>query len=365
LASSVLAGTVVGVGIFSLPYITSRVGLLTMSAYFIALGGVSVLIHLFFGEIALKSPDFKRLPGLVKTYLGKKAEKVSFVSSILGLSGAVLAYLIVGGEFLASFLMPYLGQSQLFYTLVYFFIGSAFIFSGIKAIARVEFWAVVLFILVLTAIFFKAGQQDLISFSNLFSSFGQRDLFLPYGAVLFSLWGISVVPEMEEMLGNDKRMLKSSILAGMAVSIAVSFLFVILVLGITGLETVESALPGLEGILGKGTMSLTLLFGLAATFTSFVTLGLTLKKVFCYDLNKGEKLSWALSCFPALILFLLGIKSFIGVISFVGGVMIGLDGFLVILIYQKIKGKRCRIVTLPLAILLLFGIVYEIIYFLT
>jgi len=363
-ASAVLAGTVIGVGLFSLPYIASKVGILLMALYFVAIGGVSLLIHLFFGEISLKAPDFKRLPGFAKIYLGPKAEKISMFSVIFGLSGAILAYLIVGGGFMSDLLSPYFGQSQLFYTLVYFIIGSALVYFGIKAIAKIEFWAIVLFIFALGAMFFKAGQQEIMHIGNLLPEFNLKDVFLPYGAVLFSFWGISVIPEMEEMLGRDKTQLKKGILAGMLASIIISFLFVFLILGITGPSTSPSALPGLKDFFKGWTIVLALLFGLAATFTSFVTLGLTLKKVFWYDLGIKEKASWLLSCFPPLVLFFLGMKNFIGVISFVGGVMIGIDGIMVMLIYQRIKKGKSRLVTYPLIFLLFSGIVYEIIYFL-
>jgi len=69
-----------------------------------------------------------------------------------------------------------------------------------------------------------------------------------------------------------------------------------------------------------------------------------------------------LTCFLPLILFLLGIKRFIPVISFMGGVMLGIDGVLILLMYQKIKPKQ--ILVYPLFLILFGGMIYEIIYFL-
>jgi len=63
-----------------------------------------------------------------------------------------------------------------------------------------------------------------------------------------------------------------------------------------------------------------------------------------------------------LALFLIGIKDFIGVISFVGGIMLGIDGILILLMYSKIRPER-KSLLYPLALVFVLGIFYEIIYF--
>ena len=108
-------------------------------------------------------------------------------------------------------------------------------------------------------------------------------------------------------------------------------------------------------------MSLALCFGLLTTFTSFIALGLTLKKVFWYDLKIGKNIAFAITCFIPLVLFLIGIKQFIPIISFVGATMLGIDGILILLMYRKIKPKQ--ILVYPLFLILFGGIIYEIIYF--
>ncbi|KKN87667.1 hypothetical protein LCGC14_0257180, partial [marine sediment metagenome] len=115
-AISILSGTIIGVGLFSLPYITSKVGIFVMLGYFLVLGALVIILHLFFGELSLRTPDFKRLPGFAKIYLGKWGQLVAYISTILGLFGALLAYLIIGGQFLESLLSPFLGGNSLFYT---------------------------------------------------------------------------------------------------------------------------------------------------------------------------------------------------------------------------------------------------------
>ena len=362
-AIATIAGTIIGVGLFSLPYITLKVGIPVMLFYFLILGFLVTVIHLFFGEIALQTPDYKRLPGFAKIHLGGWAEKVSLVSTILGLFGALLAYLIVGGEFLKGLLFPFFGGSSVLYVLLYFFIGSLLIFLGIKAVAKIQFWGMLLFLIILALIFFKG--KGLIDVDNLLFSFGRgnfKDFFLPYGPTLFSLWGVTLIPEAEEMVLDRKQLLKKIIVISTLIPVLVYLFFIFLVLGITGSQTTESGLTGLVNFLGSGAVRLGFLFGLLTTFTSFIAFGLTLKKVFSYDLKIKKEFAWALTCFVPLILFFLGIKQFIPVISFVGGVMLGVDGILILLMYHKIKKKP--LLVYPLILIFVLGIIYEIIYFL-
>src|SRR3989344_6575338 len=261
-----LSGTIIGVGLFSLPYIASKVGLWLMLAYLLTLGSLVILIHLFFGELALKTPDFKRMPGFAKIYLGSWGEKTAIISTILGLFGALLAYLIVGGEFLENLLSPIFGGTNLLYTILYFAAGAALIFFGIKIIAKIELWGLLLFFLILLAVFFR-GMPSL-KIENLFPSPDLNYLFLPYGAILFSLWGATLIPEVEETLGERKGLLKKIIIAASIIPLIVYLFFIFLILGITGPQTTESALAGLKNLLGNGVVSSLFLFGILTTFTS-------------------------------------------------------------------------------------------------
>ena len=299
-ALSVISGTVIGVGIFSLPYITLKSGIWVMAGYFAIFGGIVIMVSYLFGRVCLISPDFLRLSGLAGIYLGKKGKVIAGFSTIFGLSGAILAYLIVGGEFLKELLIPFWGGDTIFYTFLYFVAGAVLIYLGIKAISKIEFLGLLLFFLILGGIFFRAYFQSAINLDNVFPVFNPGNLFLPYGAVLFSLWGAALIPEAEEMLGLNKKQLLKIIPFAILIPIAVYFVFIFLILGITGAQTTESALTGLKAFLGNGIVVLSLFFGLVTTFTSFLALGLTLKKVFMYDLGVGEKTAWAITCFPPL-----------------------------------------------------------------
>lgn len=359
-AIATLTGTIIGAGIFSLPYITSKVGILIMLGYFLILGALVTLVHLFFGELSLRTPDSKRLPGFAKFYFGNLGEKIALISTILGIFGAILAYLIVGGEFLSEIFSPIFGGNSLIYTIFYWALGSILIFFGIKIISKVEISALIAFLAILILLFIKGFSQFKIT--NLSFPLDFSQIFLPYGPILFSLWGAALIPEVEEMLGENKRILPKIILISILIPIIFYLLFIFLILGITGPKTTESALIGLRNFLGGGIAFPMILFGALTTFTSFIALGLTLKKVFWYDLKMKKNLALLITCFTPLILFLIGLKKIIPIIAFVGGVMLGIDGILILLMYKKIKPQR-KFLNYPLILIFLAGIIYEIIYF--
>ena len=133
--------------------------------------------------------------------------------------------------------------------------------------------------------------------------------------------------------------------------------------GISGQHTSEEAIKGLRVFLDNRIINFALLFGLLTTFTSFIVLGLTLKKVLWYDFKMRKSLAWIITCFIPLLLFLVGFQNFIGVIAFVGGITIGIEGILIILMYRKIKKRKASFFIYPLILIFVVGIIYQIIYF--
>lgn len=367
-ALSVLLGTIIGVGFFALPYITVKVGFWTIIFYFLFLGLIVIFLQLLFAEVVMRTKDQRRLPGYALLYLGKWGERIASATTIFGLGGALLAYLIIGGEFLRSLFSPIFGGNAPIYTLFYFSAGAVLIYFGIKSIAKIEFLAVILFIAILLIIF---GQGfNLIGIENLFN-FDPAYIFLPYGVILFSFWGMALIPEVKEMMLKREGELKKIIPLAVFIAAIIYLFFIFIVAGISGNAVSKDAISGLRGFLDNWVIGLALLFGLLATFTSFITIGLTLKKVFWYDFKMPKNLAWLLACFGPLILFFLGLRDFITVIGLVGGVMLGIDGIIIVLMHfrAEAKGEKAPAWKLPLPrflayfliLILVLGVVFKII----
>ncbi|MBI2054381.1 MAG: hypothetical protein HYT36_03600 [Candidatus Staskawiczbacteria bacterium] len=355
LPSAVLSGSITGVGFFSLPYIALRVGIFPMLFYFFILGFLVLWIHLLFSEVAVLTPDFKRFPGFVRFHLGKWPGLLYLISAISGSIGVMLVYLIIGSQFLANIF----GGSQLLYAFLFWGVITCLLFFGIRIICKVEFGVMVFLGFILFFIFISGFSQ--IKLSNIFISnfkFQISNLLLPYGPIVFSLWGTGAIPEVEELLGKNKKNIKKVILLSFLTVSVIYLFFIFLILGISGGATTETALTGLKNYLGRYAFSLSLSLGVVTTFTASVMAGLTLKKVFMYDLGVKKTQAWIIASFTPLILFLLGLNSFIPLISFIGGVLLSIEGMLILLMYKKIMGNKLFVY--PLGAVFLLAIIYEI-----
>lgn len=367
---STLVGTIIGVGLFALPYIAAKTGLWIILGYFLGLSLLTIFIHLLFAEIVMCTKERHRLPGYAEIYLGKKGKQIASLAMILGLGGALLVYLIVGGVFLTSLLSPFFGGNNLIYTSLYFLAGALIIYAGIGVIAKIELFGLILFFIILLGMFNRG--LPFINLQNLTRT-NLNYLFLPYGPILFALWGTALIPEIVELMKNRLKDLKKLIPLAILIPALTYLFFILLVTGISGSQTSSEAINGLKNFLGNGIIVLGLFFGLLTTFTSFISLGLTLKKIFWYDFKISHGLSWLIACFGPFLLYLAGLKDFIKIIGLLGGAMIGLEGILIILIYNQTKRKKEQepAWSLPLSsffanfliIFFVLGIFYEIIYF--
>src|SRR3989339_1162080 len=204
LALSTFVGTIVGVGIFGLPFAVSRFGFLPSLLYFAFLTAVLVMYHLVVGEIVLRTNGEHRMPGFAKISLGTKGETAAVASTVVGLLATNLAYIIVGGGFLAQLLMPVLGGTEFAYILIYFISGAMIIFLGTRAIAKSEFISVGVLFAILAILGWNAAPH--IQYQNFLTSDWKYAL-LPYGVILFALSGASIIPELREILGKNAKKL--------------------------------------------------------------------------------------------------------------------------------------------------------------
>lgn len=363
-ALAIFAGTAIGVGIFGLPYATAQFGFFPIIIYFIFLGLIVLIIQLAYGEICLRTNGQHRMPGYAKIYLGQKAKNLTLFSNAIGLYGAMLAYIIIGGSFLASLLSPIFGGNDLTYILIYFVAGSFIIFLGSRTVAKYEIFSLTIFFGVFVFLLYKG--IPLIDTQN-FLTFDLKNIILPYGVILFSIAGITVIPETREILADKAKSLKSLIIIGSLIPIITSLVFIFLVLGVSGVNTTKDALAGLESVLGRQTLIAGFIFGIITTFTSYLTIGLTLKKIFWYDLKFSHFNSWVIACFIPLILYFIGVQDFIKIIGFSAAITALIEGTIVFLIYLKAKQKGQRVpeyqirlkqwVLYPLVLLFAIGVV--------
>lgn len=364
-ALAIFLGTIIGVGIFGLPFVAYKAGFFIVTFYFILMVSIVIWINLIYAEVVLADKKVCRFPGYVGEYLGEKWKKISFIVMAVGLIGALLAYLIIGGEFLNSFLNPYLGGTPLLYTLLFFILGAYLILKGMKSISGAEIFLLFVLLIILAVFFIKTF--PFIDF-NQFDDIHLDYLFFPHGVVLFSLWGTALIPEMKEIVKGSRPILRKVIISGLIISSLIYLLFIFIVLGASKPIVSEEAISGLNQVIGGDIIKLGFIFGVITCFTSFITLGLTFKKILWYDFGLSKNVAWALTCFLPLFLFLLGLREFIEIISLTGSIALGIEGMIIIFLYQKFLKKKFAKPLNPVFYFLIgvfiLGVALEFFYFL-
>ena len=99
-ALAVFLGTVIGVGIFGLPFVAMKAGFFVVVLYFVLIAIFVISINWLYAKVVLGTKGIHRLPGYVGQYLSPFWQKLVFLVVSLGLFGSLLAYLIIGGQFL-------------------------------------------------------------------------------------------------------------------------------------------------------------------------------------------------------------------------------------------------------------------------
>ncbi|MEK7167074.1 MAG: aromatic amino acid transport family protein [Patescibacteria group bacterium] len=336
IAISVLIGTTIGVGIFGLPYVIAKIGFTPGMLYLIGLGLIILLLNLCYGEIVSRTKKNHQLPGYAKIYLGKWGEFVAILITCFGFYGALLAYLIMAGDFLHLILGKVFPLLSFDYSLIFFVFTTIAIFFGIKAIPKIEFLMVIFLLIIILIIFIFGFPQ--IKFENLLSM-NLEYFFLPFGVILFALGGGSAIPIMEIVLKEKKFLLKKAIILGTLIPLIIYILFGLVCVGAIGQIMSENAIISLGNILGQKILFLGSIFGFFTTTASFLILGLSLKQIYHYDYNLNKTISTILVCFIPLLIFLFGWTDFIKIIGITGSFISGLAGIIIILIYWQAKTK--------------------------
>lgn len=366
-AIAALAGTMVGVGVFGIPFSFTKSGFLIGASFLVAIALITLLLDLMYGEVVLRTQRLHQMTGYTEIYLGRSYKKVIFFAAALSSYSALLIYIILAGEFLNNVLSGLVYISPNTYSLVFFFVMSFFVLAGIKRVSWLELILAALFSIVIVAISLVGWPK--VDFAN-FSGIQPEFWFLPYGVLLFAFAGFSAIPIQRELLGDRERLLRKAIIFAVLFVSVLYFIFAFTVVGVSGDITTPEAIAGLYEFLGGKIVFLGSLFGVLALSTSYLMLGSAFLEIFHLDYGISRKTSWLLVVLPPFVLFLGGLRTFIDIMGLAGAVAVGLEGIIMIMIYARAKSKGDRVpeysLDIPkfvyyfLMIIFLAGIVYSL-----
>lgn len=369
LAIATLMGTIIGVGLFTIPYVVNKSGVIPLFIFMAGLAGIQYFLHLLFAEAILSTREKHRLPGLIGRYVGYGGKIFTSAVEIVGIYGSILAYLIVGGIFLHKLLGPYWGGEVFIYATVLFAAVTLITFFDLKMLAGTELVLTTLLVLAIGLVAWRGFGHIQLSHFHLID---WHSAFLPYGPIFFAVAGGAAIPEICRLLAREKNKIKSVIAWGTFIPAVLMTVFVLVVLGITGAATTPDTLVGLSAVLTDGIVTFSLIFGLLAIITSYIVFAQAMEEIFQWDLGLNNKAAWFLACFVPYFLYLIGWDDLIKVVSFTGAVAGGLSGIILIWLMFKIKAKPevasviknklTRPAAYFLSLLFILGVIYEIFY---
>jgi len=342
-AIAVLIGTIIGAGVFTLPYVAVHSGLVITSIWLVIVSFIIVYLHLGFGEIVLRTKKDFRLPGYIGHYLNSSAKKFVLLITFLTFSFSLLIYLLLGSEFLGvifnsiwvNFSLP-----QGFLVIFLWLLLSLVVLSKDRGLSKINFYLsfallFLFFIVIISALpHFNSENINLFHFTN------NWGWLIPYGVLFFALNGMVAIPEAAKVLekkGEKKGKLKKVIIIGTLIPTFCYLIFILAVVGVSGYSTTLEAIQGLKGILGNSIILLGAGLGFLAVSTSYLIFASYIKNSFIYDFKWSRFISYFLVVTGPLLLYFLRLESLVKLISFTGGMLGGFEGVMLVLVLRKAK----------------------------
>ena len=340
-AIAILIGATIGAGIFGLPYVAAKAGLLNTVIMTVVLALAVLFLNLYIGEITLRTKDRHELSGYVGMYWGKFGKTFMTLAVGIWVLGALTAYTLGVGAALHAIFPTVLAST---FSMIFYLLMSTLLFFGLRTVAKSELilGSLMLFF-ILTILGWSSSNisPDYLSFGAL--TIG--GLFFPVGVILFAMMSEVVIPELKPILNNPKK-LKKVIIIGTLVPAVIYLLFAVIVTGVVGLEHFEALSPNdrvatvpLGQTLGRGMSVFANIFAVLAMSTSFLALGLGLIWTLRYDYSVKKSLAWTLSVLVPILMIVSGKANFISAMDFAGSIAGGISGIILVITFHMARKK--------------------------
>lgn len=292
-AAFVFAGTIIGAGVLALPSLIAKTGFIYGTMLIFMVGLAVLTVALMLGEVVLRTNEPHQLPGLAQKYAGKKTGTLAVIFSMLAIYGALVAYIHGCGLVLSELL----GISINLAKILFFAPVTLIVYFGIKGVEESETLLTGIMVACLIAI--SAAALFFFEPSNIIAR-DFSEILLPIGVLVFALEGLPAIPQMKEILWEEKKNLMKSIIIGFSIPVVLYTFFCFASIGALGTEISEVATMSLSEF-GDFFIIFGSIFALLAMSTGFISLSNALSETYSEDLKFGKISSWVLACFVPLI----------------------------------------------------------------
>ncbi|HRH32130.1 MAG TPA: aromatic amino acid transport family protein [bacterium] len=329
-----LIGSVVGVGIFGLPFVFSEAGYVFGLVELVIVASLALLTYFIFADLLVINKEHVRFVAVVGHQLGPVGRVVAAVAFFGSLWGAMLAYVIVGGQFIANVLHPWFGGPLFHYQLAFWLIAASAMIGGSLFVRRLQAVLIPFFVVMIVGLALFAIPHLHVEY---LTASDPGRMLLPFGALIFAFSGFAAVPESREVLGRRKQLIRPSLILSVVMVTLLYGLFTLAIVGMTGPFTSHQAVEGLRFVAGPWLSIFVSVIGLCTVFTAFVSVGNSVMNSLLYDFRGRFLSSWWLAVVVPLCVFLFGARDFIQVIGATGGLLGGLSGIVLVLAYERAR----------------------------
>lgn len=338
-ATALLVGTMVGVGIFGIPFAFAKAGFFVGLGWLILLAAITCGYDLIFAELTLRTQGTHQIAGYASIWLGPWARRLTFFALVLSGYGTLLVYMIIAGQFLHTILSQFISINPDLYSILFALIWSLVVMMRLKTVAAIDL--IIAGMCAATVALIVGFGAPHIQWSH-FTGITPHFWFLPYGIILFALSGANAIPLQRQLLEGRERLLRPAIITAVTLVSLLYLVFAFAVVGVSGEVTTPEAISGLYGILGGTIIFIGSLFGVMTISTSFLMMGTTLYETFHIDYRARPVLAWLLVIVPPLLFFFSGLRNFIDIMGLIGGVAVGILSVVILMAYRRAKKFALR-----------------------
>ncbi len=336
LATALLVTTVTGMGVFALPFAFAQNGPIAHFWFWLALA-VTLSISFMFGEAIFRSNEALHLAGYARKYLGTAWGIAALALDFTAIALAtVIGSRLIGDQLLPIVFPDIQGASA---GLVFLLLVLFLVIFDLKSLTYVEF----LFNFVIIGLFAVLSAFSFTRFDigNLTQpAQAASNYSLTYGIALFSFGGLSVLPEIRRVIGNDANTFRKVVLAGYAIVVAVYLLFILSTLGAVGPGVSPDSLASLALILPLPLLYAAIGLAVVNVFTTLIAIGYYMKETLLFDMKFPPIAAYLFFAVPSVLLYLVLPGSFAQLLELTGAFSTGLIALTVVCLYASFKKKE-------------------------
>jgi tyrosine-specific transport protein len=346
-----------GAGIFVLPYVFYRAGWPTGIFYIFVLGFFIVTSHVLYFRVFRSVGKKESLFGFVRLRFGRAGFWIGLICVVGGLLLTLTAYLVLGGEFL-SIIFPSIGRE--FSPFVFWGIAAFFLLAKRREFVKIELFGVAAIALIVGCIVFLSFTAE----GAVKQVEGSADLFFPFGPIFFALAGWTAVePIYESLKSKNFRVGEVPVFAlGTALVVIIYLAFVAGATKITGSITPNIVLGLNRESVWPAVFSA---LGIISLLVSYEMISFEVSRALRYDLRAGKNIGTILAAILPPILVVSGLRNFLSILGFAGGVFLSLQYVFIILVSEKVlklSGVKKFLLYL-VSLVFVLAAVYEVYYF--